>query len=95
MTWKDCASARRAGDVVLDVRRAEERAEGALPGSLHVPVHELARHLDTLPDQRLWVHCVSGFRAGIAASLLAEAGYDVIQVDDHIDRARTLGLLAP
>jgi rhodanese-related sulfurtransferase len=58
-------------------------------------VHELARHLDTLPDQRLWVHCVSGFRAGIAASLLAEAGYDVIQVDDHIDRARTLGLLAP
>jgi hypothetical protein len=38
---------------------------------------------------------VSGFRAGTATSLLAEAGHDVIQFDDHIDRARALGLLAP
>jgi hydroxyacylglutathione hydrolase len=94
LTWNDFALGRRAGDVVLDVRRAEERAEGALPGSLHVPVHELGHRLGALPDQRLWVHCASGFRAGIAASLLAEAGYDVIQIDDPIDRARTLGLLA-
>ena len=91
--WDDFARGRRPGDVVLDVRRTEERTEGALPGSLNVPVHELASRLGAIPGRRLWVHCVSGFRAGIAASLLEEGGHDVIQIDDHIDRARTLGLL--
>jgi hydroxyacylglutathione hydrolase len=94
-TFDDLARDRRPGDVVLDVRRAEERADGALPGNLHAPVHELAGRLGAIPARRVWVHCVSGFRAGTAASLLAEAGYDVIQIDDHIDRARTLGLLIP
>ncbi len=80
---------------MLDVRRAEERAQGALPGSLHIQLHELTGRLGAIPAQRVWVHCAAGFRAGTAASLLAEAGYDVIQIDDHIDRARTIGLLAP
>ena len=94
-TFDDLARDRRPGDVVLDVRRTEERAQGALPGSLHIPLHELTGRLGAIPAQRVWVHCASGFRAGTAASLLAEAGYDVIQIDDDIDRARTIGLLAP
>jgi hydroxyacylglutathione hydrolase len=94
LTWDDFARDRRPGDVVLDVRRAEERAEGALPGSLHVPIHELTSRPGAIPPRRVWAHCVSGFRAGIAASLLADAGHDVIHIDDHIDRARALGLLA-
>jgi rhodanese-related sulfurtransferase len=93
--YDDLARDRRPGDVVLDVRRPEERADGALPQSLAVPLHELPGRLGQLPAGRIWVHCASGFRAGIAASLLAEAGRDVIQLDDHIDRARALGLLAP
>lgn len=94
-TFDDLARDRRPGDVVLDVRPAGERAEGALPGSRHVPIHELTGRLGAIPAQRVWVHCASGFRVGTAASLLAEAGYDVIQIDDHIDRARAIGLLAP
>jgi hydroxyacylglutathione hydrolase len=93
--WDDLARDRQPGDVVLDVRRAEERADGALPGSLPVPLHELTASLDRIPAGRIWVHCASGFRAGIAASLLAGAGRDVIQLDDHLARARALGLLAP
>jgi hydroxyacylglutathione hydrolase len=92
--YDDLARDRQPGDVVLDVRRTEERAQGALPGSQHIPLHELAGRLGTIPSGRIWVHCVSGFRAGTAASLLATAGRDVIQLDDHLDHARALGLLA-
>ena len=34
------------------------------------------------PTGPLWVHCASGFRASIAASLLARAGHDVTLIDD-------------
>jgi hydroxyacylglutathione hydrolase len=91
--YDELAAERRPGDVVLDVRRAEERESGALAGAVHLPLHELLARLDEIPRGRVWVHCVSGFRAGTAAGLLADLGYDVIQLDDHIDRAHTLGLV--
>jgi glyoxylase-like metal-dependent hydrolase (beta-lactamase superfamily II)/rhodanese-related sulfurtransferase len=80
------------GDVVLDVRRDDERAAGHLPGSAHVPLHQLLARLADLPPGRLWVHCASGFRASIAASLLDRAGYDVISIDDLYSNAVALGL---
>jgi len=36
------------------------------------------------------VHCASGFRAGIAASLLDRAGHDVVLVDDDFTSTATL-----
>jgi rhodanese-related sulfurtransferase len=38
------------------------------------------------------VHCGSGYRSGVAASLLERAGHDVVQVDDAFDRAAAAGL---
>jgi hydroxyacylglutathione hydrolase len=38
------------------------------------------------------VHCASGFRASIAASLLDRAGHDVVYVDDEYSAAQDLGL---
>ena len=35
----------------------------------------------------VWVHCTSGFRASIAASLLDRAGLEVVAVHDDWDRA--------
>ena len=78
--------------MVLDVRRDDERATGHLPGSDHVPLHELLAGWPTCRDGRLWVHCASGFRASIAASLLDRAGRDVILFDDHYTHAVELGL---
>ncbi len=80
------------GDIVLDVRRDDERAAGYLPGSAHVPLHQLLARLADLPPGRLWVHCASGFRASIAASLLDRAGHDVILIDDAYRHAVELGL---
>jgi rhodanese-related sulfurtransferase len=82
-----------AADItVLDVRQADERADGSLPGSIHVALHDLPDLIGKLPPGTLWVHCASGYRASIAASLLDRAGRDVVLVDDDWSRAVELGL---
>ena len=67
--------------VVLDVRRRLEYEAGHLAGSLHIPLHELSQRLSEIPAGDVWVHCQSGYRSAIAASLLARAGRDVVHVD--------------
>ena len=93
-TFADLRAARDRGDrpVVLDVRRGDERAGGAIPGSTHLPLNELLQRLGEVPDGLLWVHCAAGFRASIAASLLARAGHNVVLVDDDYNTAVTTGL---
>jgi hydroxyacylglutathione hydrolase len=46
-----------------------------------------------VPDGEVWVHCATGYRASIAASILAAAGRRVVVVDDEFDRARDAGLV--
>ena len=82
----------RAAVTVLDVRRDDERAEAAVPGSVHLPIHHLLQRLAEVPTRPLWIHCRSGLRASVAASLLARAGHDVTLVDDDFDVAVALGL---
>lgn len=93
-TFADIAEARENGrpPVVLDVRRDDERAAGFIPGSAHVPLHSLLERLDEVPEGRLWVHCGAGFRASIAASLLARAGHAVVLVNDDYGKAVVSGL---
>jgi rhodanese-related sulfurtransferase len=61
---------------VLDVRNAGERAEGAIDGSLHIPLAELPRRLSEVPaGTPVVVYCAAGSRSSIAASLLRRSGY--------------------
>lgn len=78
--------------VILDVRRDDEYDAGHIPGAAHVPMHHLLERLDTLPAGQLWVHCASGYRASIAASLLDRAGRDVVLVDDDYSNAVDAGI---
>ena len=78
--------------VVLDVRRAQERRAEFLPGSTHIPIHEVLDRLDEVPTGPVWVHCAGGYRAGVVTALLAARGHDVVAVDDAFDHARQLGL---
>ncbi len=93
----DFAGAHRAldgddGAVLLDVRRDGEWAEGHVRGAVHVPLHDLLDRLDEVPRAPLLVHCASGYRASLAASLLARAGHDVTLVDEDVTSARDSGL---
>lgn len=61
---------------VLDVRTPQEYAEGHVPGAVNVPHDQLASRLAEVPkDKDMVLYCKSGRRAGIAADLLAAAGY--------------------
>ncbi len=79
------AALRNGGAVVLDTRRDDERAAGGVRGSLHVPIHELAARLDEIPDGEVWVYCGSGYRASVAASVLARTGRRPVLVDGGYD----------
>ncbi|MCX4471869.1 MBL fold metallo-hydrolase [Micromonospora sp. NBC_01655] len=83
-------------DVVLDVRMTNEWRAGHVDGAVHVPLPELPGRLADVPGGAVWVHCGSGYRATVAASLLANAGREVVVVDDRFDRAEAAGVaLAP
>ena len=86
--WSDYVSAVTAGDplVLIDVREADDWHASHLPGALHVPLHHVEHRAAALPRGPLWVHCRSGYRAGIAASLLHRAGRDVVHIDDLWER---------
>ncbi|UNZ20437.1 MBL fold metallo-hydrolase [Streptomyces sp. 891-h] len=96
--FADLADARESGKelgkdlVVLDVRRDSERANGYIDGSVHIPIHQLPDRTGEVPPGQVWVHCASGMRAAIAASLLDAVGREVIAVDDGFDAASDAGL---
>jgi glyoxylase-like metal-dependent hydrolase (beta-lactamase superfamily II)/voltage-gated potassium channel Kch len=89
---KALAGPERASVVVLDVRRSDEWAAGHVAGSTNVFVADLPAHIEGLPRGRLYAHCASGYRAGVAAALLHRAGRDVVLVDDDWANALTSGL---
>jgi hydroxyacylglutathione hydrolase len=80
------------GLVVLDVRRPDEWAAGHLAGAVHIPFWELEQRAGEVPEGTVWVHCASGFRASIGASLLDRAGRRAVHVDDNWEQAGQLGL---
>ena len=60
---------------VLDVRDEHEWVGGHVPGAIHMYVPDVPSRADEIPhDAPVAVHCASGYRAGIAASLLEQAG---------------------
>ena len=77
---------------VLDVRRNLEWAESHLTGAVHIPLHELLARLGEVPGGEVWVHCRSGYRAAVAASILDAAGRPVVAIDDEYANAAVAGL---
>jgi len=82
----------RPGLVVLDVRRPDEWQAGHLARAVHVPFWEIESRAAEVPAGEVWVHCASGFRASIGASILDRAGRRVVHVDDDWENAARSGL---
>ncbi|CAM3573500.1 rhodanese-like domain-containing protein [Mycobacterium colombiense] len=79
--------------LVLDVRQRAEFDSGHIRGAVNVALHELPERVDDLPsDRELWIHCLSGYRASMAAALLDRRHRPVVLIDDSYDNAEKLKL---
>lgn len=68
---------------VLDVRKTSEHAAGTLEGAVNIPLDALNAGMNQLPqDEPLYIHCASGYRSMIAASILKARGFEnVVNVE--------------
>ena len=74
--------------IVLDVRRHSERQGSHIAGSRHIPLHELSNRINELSKDKIyWVHCAGAYRAAIAASIMQNAGLNVVLINESYDRA--------
>lgn len=60
---------------ILDVRSAQEFAAGHLEGSVNIPLNQLEKRIDEVPQsEQVVVHCAGGYRSSTAVSLLQKHG---------------------
>jgi len=71
---------------ILDVRDDDEYEEGHIKGSKHIPVRELPKRLNELPEDKnteIVTYCESGFRSSHAAIFLKAYGYKNVKNLEH------------
>lgn len=66
----------RQGATVVDIRSAEEYAQGHVPGSLHIPLSTLLHNLSSIPKDRPVVTCnAEDALSATAAEILFAHGF--------------------
>lgn len=72
----------REGAVWLDVRFPEESRNGALPGSMNIPLNMLRMYAAKLDTGKSYVaYCDDGTRSSVAAFILRERGFECVCVE--------------
>ena len=68
------------GAVLLDVRTTQEYAYRRIPRSVNLPLQDLSRISDLVPDPAtpLFVYCFSGGRSSQAVKQLKSMGYTAV-----------------
>jgi rhodanese-related sulfurtransferase len=83
-TEVDRAEARKmvdAGAQWVDVRADHEWEAGHLPGAVHIALPDLAARAGEIDkDRPVVLYCRGGNRSAMAATALAEAGYDAVKL---------------
>jgi hydroxyacylglutathione hydrolase len=72
---------KRRGEVVLDVRRAQEYQSGHIDGATNIAHTRLAARINEIPrDRPVLVHCQGGGRSAFATAFLRQHGIDATNV---------------
>ena len=82
VSQQELLDARIPDALILDVRTDGEFVAGHVPGAVHIPHDVLESRLAELAgkeDAPIVVYCKSGHRAGIAASVLVDAGFSDVR----------------
>lgn len=92
-SFTDLAEVVESADLtILDVRQQPEFESGHIPGAVNIPLHKLIERMSDVPEGEVWVHCASGYRSSIAASLIDRPGRTVVLVDDEYENAEKVQL---
>lgn len=81
MSPEQLLAAEKGSLLVLDVRSDHEFDRGHVPDAVHIPQNQLPKRLAELEgwrDKSIVVYCETGYRAQLAASLLAEEGFNKV-----------------
>jgi len=71
-----------AGNILIDVSQPEEIEMGKIEGSINIPLPELRNRLEELPvGKPVYVTCRIGLRGYIASRILAQHGFNPINLD--------------
>ncbi|MDR9446823.1 MAG: MBL fold metallo-hydrolase [Balneolaceae bacterium] len=85
MTFEDLDTKVNEGFQVVDVRKATEYAEGHAEGATNISHTRLKARKDELGEGGKYVvHCKSGARAAVSASLLKREGHEIALVQDDV-----------
>jgi rhodanese-related sulfurtransferase len=67
---------------VIDVRETEEVKAGKVPGAVNIPLGLLEFRLQDIDQSKEHILvCRSGNRSGMAARILEDKGFDVVNMD--------------
>jgi rhodanese-related sulfurtransferase len=85
--FKQLVAATPPNVLLLDVRNADELADGAFKGSVNIPATQLSSRTAELPkDKKIVTHCSTGVRAEMAYNMLKGAGFaDVAFLNSSVD----------
>lgn len=78
--------ARKQEFVIIDVRESDELAQGAIEGSIHMPLGAVIRNakkgkLEDLKSKKICTHCSGGYRGNMAAEELNKAGFQAVNLE--------------
>jgi glyoxylase-like metal-dependent hydrolase (beta-lactamase superfamily II)/rhodanese-related sulfurtransferase len=92
---QEFAKRQKAGEIhILDVRKPGEWSGEHLEGAQHFPLDFLNNHMGEInPKETYYVHCRSGYRSTIAASILRARGFkNLINVQDKFEAFGEAGM---
>ncbi|MCK7638406.1 rhodanese-like domain-containing protein [Corynebacterium pygosceleis] len=82
-----------SGAQLIDVREADEFAEGHASGAVNIPMSEIVGRVDEIDrDRDLYVICLSGGRSARVCEYLGHRGVDAINVEGGTSAWRTADL---
>ncbi|MEK6650852.1 MAG: rhodanese-like domain-containing protein [Bacteroidota bacterium] len=73
--------------VLVDVRTAAERSHLSIPGSLHIPMNQMAVRMSELErhrDKEIIFYCATGSRSIVAAVRVQKKGFHTANLDGGI-----------
>ncbi|HHW49092.1 MAG TPA: FAD-dependent oxidoreductase [Clostridiaceae bacterium] len=74
--WDQVDKIDRSKSILIDVRTRREYNRGTIEGAVNIPLDELRKRLDEIPnDKDIYIFCHAGLRGYVAYRILVQKGY--------------------